>query len=68
MGFDPGSGTIQAWIAWLAITGMCNGRGTVSNGGTFKLAGQWFNRLLMERENVANKTVGQLRNYGTTEQ
>jgi len=29
---------------------MCNGRGTVSNGGTFKLVDQWSNRLLMERE------------------
>ena len=29
-------------VAWQAITGMCNGRGTVSNGGTFKLAGCGF--------------------------
>ena len=29
-------------IAWQAIMGMCNGRRTASNGGTFKLAGCGF--------------------------
>ena len=29
-------------VAWQAIMGMCNGRRTASNGGTFKLAGCGF--------------------------